>query len=111
MKLLFDQNLSFRLVGALASEFPKSQQVRQLGLETANDSAIWRYAKTHGFAIVTKDEDFANRVTLHGFPPLVVWLRTGNTSYREVIAVLKKQTPAIQRFLTEQSAGCLELLP
>jgi predicted nuclease of predicted toxin-antitoxin system len=111
LKLLFDQNLSFRLVGAFATEFPESQQVRQIGLETADDSAIWNYARTHVFAIVTKDEDFANRVALHGFPPQVVWLRTGNTSYRDVLAVLKRQTPAIQRFLSEQYAGCLELFP
>ena len=111
MKLLFDQNLSFRLVGALAAEFPESKQVRQLGMETADDSSIWSYAKAHGFAIVTKDEDFANRVALFGFPPQVVWLRTGNTSYPDVLSVLKRQTSAIQRFLTDQSAGCLEVLP
>jgi predicted nuclease of predicted toxin-antitoxin system len=32
MKVLFDQNLSHRLVGQLASEFPGSSHVRDVGL-------------------------------------------------------------------------------
>ena len=109
MKLLFDQNLSFRLVGALAVDFPESTQVRQIGLDTADDSVIWRFAKDQGDAIITKDEDFANRVALHGFPPKVVWLRVGNTSYGEVLALLRKHAPAIRRFLEDNATGCLEV--
>jgi predicted nuclease of predicted toxin-antitoxin system len=33
MKLLLDQNLSFKLCPRLADLFPGSQQVRELGLE------------------------------------------------------------------------------
>ena len=40
MKLLFDQNLSFKLCAQLADLFPGSDQVRRLGLEQADDSAI-----------------------------------------------------------------------
>ena len=109
MKLLFDQNLSFRLVGALADDFPEAVQVRQIGLDASDDSLIWRYANEHGFAIVSKDEDFANRVALHGFPPKVVWLRVGNTSFGEVLALLRRHTPAIRRFLEDGTSGCLEL--
>jgi predicted nuclease of predicted toxin-antitoxin system len=46
MKLLFDQNLSFKLCRQLADLFPGSSQVRQLGLDQADDRAVWRYAKT-----------------------------------------------------------------
>ena len=109
MKLLFDQNLSFRLVGALAVDFPESAQVRQVGLDAADDSVIWRFAKNQGFVIVTKDEDFANRVARHGFPPRVVWLRVGNTSYGEMLVLLRKHTPAILRFDGDPEVGCLAL--
>ena len=44
MKLLFDQNLSFKLCQALADLFPNSSQVRLLGLAEADDTAIWQYA-------------------------------------------------------------------
>ena len=39
MKLLFDQNLSFKLCQALADLFPGSSQVRLLGLAEADDIA------------------------------------------------------------------------
>ena len=55
MKLLFDENLSHRLVGSLASLFPGSTHVREVGLERADDRAIWTYAIEHGHAIVPKE--------------------------------------------------------
>lgn len=78
MKLLFDQNLSYRLPAALASAFPGSSQVRLLGLDTADDRTIWRYAAENGYCIVTLDSDFADLSAVLGSPPKVVWLRCGN---------------------------------
>ena len=45
MKLLFDQNISFRIVSKLKDTFPEAQQVRELGLENSTDLEIWEYAK------------------------------------------------------------------
>jgi predicted nuclease of predicted toxin-antitoxin system len=58
MRLLFDQNLSHKLVGHLADVFPDSEHVRNLGMESATDPEIARYALAEGFAIVSKDADF-----------------------------------------------------
>jgi predicted nuclease of predicted toxin-antitoxin system len=58
MKLLFDHNLSYKLVGRLADQFPDSEHVRNVNLHEANDRTVWEYARTNGFAIVSKDEDF-----------------------------------------------------
>jgi predicted nuclease of predicted toxin-antitoxin system len=40
-KLLFDQNLSPRLVNRLADLYPDALQVAQVGLERATDLAVW----------------------------------------------------------------------
>ncbi len=37
MKLLFDQNISYRLINGIIDVFPDSKQVRELGLENATD--------------------------------------------------------------------------
>ena len=58
MKLLFDQNLSPALVERLADVFPQSIHVRDAGLASAPDEAVWRFALEQGLAIVTKDSDF-----------------------------------------------------
>jgi len=55
VKLLFDHNLSRRLVPKLADLFPASAQAGQVGLATAQDSAVWDFARAKGFAIVTLD--------------------------------------------------------
>ena len=41
MKLLFDQNLSQRLVTLLATEFSGSQHVRDAGMAAAADPVVW----------------------------------------------------------------------
>jgi len=61
VKLLFDQNLSFRLVSNLSDWFPGSVHVKEVGLASASDTKIWNYAKQHGFVIVSKDTDFHQR--------------------------------------------------
>jgi predicted nuclease of predicted toxin-antitoxin system len=78
LKLLFDQNLSHRLPALLAHAFPGSTQVRLLGLDRADDMAIWRCAAEQDFCVVTLDADFADLSGLLGSPPKVVWLRCGN---------------------------------
>ena len=48
MKLLFDQNLSRRLVALVGSAFPESRHVIDYGLDAATDREIWDHAATHG---------------------------------------------------------------
>ena len=58
MRLLFDQDLSRRLVDLLADEFPGSAHVTEHGRDTATDDAMWRYARDHGFVAASKDSAF-----------------------------------------------------
>ncbi len=51
MKLLFDENLSPRLVDRLARDFPGSAHVDALGLHGKPDAEIWKHAGEHGFVI------------------------------------------------------------
>lgn len=74
MKLLFDQNLSFRLVRALMDSFPGSVHVRDQGLKDADDRQVWEFAKQSGMAIISKDSDFQQRSMLYGHPPKVIWV-------------------------------------
>ncbi|MAQ40800.1 DUF5615 family PIN-like protein [Mesonia oceanica] len=59
MKLLFDQNISFRILKLLPENFSKSNQVRIVGLEGKKDIEIWQYAKKNNYAIVSFDADIA----------------------------------------------------
>ena len=48
MKLLFDQNLSRRLVARLSTVFPHSTQVVYEQLESSDDEVVWKFAKING---------------------------------------------------------------
>lgn len=108
MKLLFDQNLSFRLAATVADIFPGSCHARDLGLATADDSIFWDYAKQHGFAIISKDGDFHQLSLVFGAPPKVVWLRVGNVSTAEIEALMRRHAATIHAF--DGSDGALLVL-
>lgn len=50
-RLLLDQNLSPRLVARLADVFPKSAHVSDFGLNAADDTAVYQFAKDTDFLL------------------------------------------------------------
>lgn len=109
MKLLFDQNLSPRLVTLLAAEFVGSQHVRNAGMAAAADPTIWAYAAREGFVIVSKDSDFQQRAVLRGHPPKVVWVRLGNCSTTDVEDLLRSHRSDLLAFEGDPSSSFLTL--
>src|ERR1700726_2115988 len=105
MKLLFDQNLSPRLVRLLAADYPGSQHVRDAGLAAASDPAVWAYAAAPGLTSVSKDSDFQHRSLLLGHPPKVVWVRLGNCSTAAVVALLRKKQADLLAFEADPTAS------
>ena len=98
MNLLFDENLSRRLVRVLASLYPESQHVDAVGLHGQPDLAIWQYAKQHGFVILSKDNDFRQLSFLHGAPPTVIWLAVGNAGTQAIATLLAHHRAAVEAF-------------
>ncbi|MGH9510016.1 MAG: DUF5615 family PIN-like protein, partial [Terriglobales bacterium] len=98
MKLLFDQNLSPKLVSTAQDSFPGSKHVQALELGSAADSVIWEYAKQNGFTIVTKDAGFLQRSMVHGHPPRVIWIGSGNCATQAVADLLKKHYHRLRKF-------------
>lgn len=81
MKLLFDANLSPKLVSRLAGLFPDSIHVFDTDLARfTSDEVVWEFAKAAGCTIVTADADFLQLAQVRGAPPKVV--RLENCNYR-----------------------------
>jgi len=95
MKLLFDENLSRRLVEAVRDLFPGSVHITQVGLPGGTlDRTIWDYAAQNGFAIITGDTDFVTLANTLGHPPKVILL--ANCDYPTDIAVRLISSNAIR---------------
>ncbi len=109
MKLLFDQNLSWRLPKKLADLYPDSQHVREAGMKESGDVNIWEYAKSNGFVIVTKDLDFQQRSLFFGYPPKVVRLRVGNCTVQTIEDLLRRYSTVIHTFELDAAKSYLAL--
>lgn len=107
--LLFDQNLSPRLVERLADVYPDSVHVFSLGLGDAMDIEIWEYARSHDYMIVTKDADFSEFGIIKGFPPKIIWIRRGNCSTKDIEIILRENYPAISHLSVDGETGILTL--
>jgi len=111
VKLLFDENLSRRLVVRLADLFPGSSHVLLESLAENPDASVWEYAKGQGFAIVTADADFYELSTTFGPPPKVIWLR--GCDYPTAVAerLLRGQAIRVMEFLEDPDGAVLILTP
>ena len=96
MKLLFDHNLSPKLVRLLSKPFPNSDHVFAVGLAEADDRVIWEYARTNDFVIVTKDADYSDLSVLLGFPPKTIWIRRGNCRTKDIAELLQEHYEAVE---------------
>jgi predicted nuclease of predicted toxin-antitoxin system len=109
MKLLFDHNLSPRLVLILADLYPNSQHVFPLQMDRDDDGLIWDYAAQNDYVIVTRDSDYNDLSLVRGFPPKVIWIRRGNCSTKEIATILRSSTQDIHDFFQNPSLGILTL--
>ncbi len=109
MKLLFDHNLSPKLVTKLDDLFPESAHVFQIGLDREGDDVIWAFARENDFTLVTKDADFEALSVLMGSPPKVIWLRVGNCTTDTVERVMRWNFIAVQAFESDPNKGLLVL--
>lgn len=109
MKLLLDENISFRVLKIITPIFPESIHVGNSGDSVKEDFEIFSFAKAKGFTIVTFDEDFYEIQLLKGHPPKIIWLRFGNSSNLQVSNKLIENKSAIISFLSDSDAGILEI--
>jgi predicted nuclease of predicted toxin-antitoxin system len=108
MKLLLDENISYRVVKAINPIFPESMHVNKHS-KVWIDKEIFEFAKANDFSIVTFDEDFYDIQLMEGYPPKIIWLRFGNSSNLQVTTKLLENAQGITSFLANPDLGILEI--
>src|ERR1700733_2249455 len=100
IRLISDENISWRLKRHLPSwDILPSNEITPGNRLT--DAAIWKYAKSNNYNIITFDEDFSELQNLFSFPPKIIWLRTGNLSTPEIALLLTTSKDEIVKFLND----------
>lgn len=109
MRFLVDAQLPPALARWLATNGHTAEHVADRQLEAASDAAIWECALREAAAIITKDEDFAERKALSDTGPAVVWIRLPNTRRRELLARFESVLPDILSAL-ERGEALVEVI-
>ena len=107
MRLLFDENISYRIVKKVSSVFPNSSHVSAFSLLNTDDRQIREFALANKFTIVTNDSDFNDLLLILGFPPKIIWLQAGNTSTGHIADLLIQNKEKILAFINDSENGIL----
>ena len=83
------------------------------GLRAQSDLKVWEFARANGFTIVSKDDDFRQLSFLHGAPPKVIWVATGNAATDTILRALNHRRWLVEAFARndDESLLILELHP
>ena len=95
MRFLVDAQLPPAFARWLTAEGHEAAHVGDLGMQAASNAAIWEYALASSAAIISKDEDFAQRKVLADNGPAVIWIRLPNTRRRDLLAWFETVLPDI----------------
>jgi predicted nuclease of predicted toxin-antitoxin system len=109
VKLLFDENLSHKLVQRPADLYPGSAHVVGVDLMTSPDREIWNFAKANAFVVVSTDLDFYDLATTLGPPPKLLWLRRWTHPTDDAERVLRREAIRISEFVNDAELGVLVL--
>jgi len=102
MKLLFDQNISPRILKILPGTLYNATHANFNKLQDKSNLEIFNYAKNSDYCIVTQDSDFNDLLRLKGFPPKVVWFRLGNVKTEIIGNLLIQNIMRLKHFLKAQ---------
>jgi predicted nuclease of predicted toxin-antitoxin system len=95
MRFIVDAQLPPALARWLATKGHHAEHVADRQMAAASDAVIWDFAFQAPAAIITKDEDFAQRKILTKNGPTVIWIRLPNTRSRELFAWFETVLPDI----------------
>lgn len=109
MRFLFDQNISHRILKLIPDKYSDSTTVKKEGLINASDKEIWEHAKSNNYLIVTQDSDFNDLNLLYGFPPKIIWIRTGNLKTQSIVDILIDYFVELDKFINDPNYGCFEI--
>ena len=105
MKLLFDENLSRKLVPMVEDLFPGSAHVARVGIGSgASDRQVWDYAGQYGFVIITADNDFRSLADTLGHPPKVILLDNCDYPTKVAARIIRTEVNRILQFAGDARA-------
>ena len=95
MEFLVDNQLPPLLAAHLRSHGHDAVHVADLGLDAADDVAVWAAATAAGRVVISKDEDFVLVATRPGDAGRLAWVRLGNCRNAALRGAFDRVLPAL----------------
>ena len=108
-KLLFDNNISHRVIARIADIFPHANHVMLENIDEVSDEKVWTFARNNDYTIVTKESVFNDIAIYKGTPPKIIWIKLGNCKIAEIENILRVNVVAIKEFLDEPIGAIFEI--
>jgi len=90
VKFLVDNQLPVELARFLTARGHDAVHVLQLGMDEADDQAIWRFASMEQRAVISKDEDFLHLANRPESTGLFIWIRLPNCRKHALLAAVER---------------------
>lgn len=103
MKFLIDHQLPPALAEFLRGLGHDSRHVRELGLKSDDDLAIWKFAAANDLILISKDQDFFDLASRPNEGGKLIWVRLGNCRNQPLLQAFEKFLPQILQSLDQDS--------
>lgn len=101
MKFLVDHQLPPLLAEHLCHLGQQAVHVREIGLKSEDDLAVWNHAAVHDFVLISKDQDFFELASRPDENGRLIWVRLGNCRNQVLLSALKNFLPQILKLFAE----------
>ena len=110
MKLLLDENLSYRMIKKLSLFFEEVIHSSDIKMpQPADDISIRNYAKKNGYIIISKDDDFEKIVLLRKAPPKLIYRKTYNLDTTKLVELILGNLYKIVEFSNSNENDIFEI--
>lgn len=101
MRFVIDNQLPPRLSKFLQDAGYDSVHVAMVGMDTADDRALWAWALREDRIVVSKDEDLLFLANRPGDRGRLIWVRLGNCRGDALIEAFERSLPGIVAAIAE----------
>jgi predicted nuclease of predicted toxin-antitoxin system len=101
MRFVVDNQLPPRLSKFLEEAGHDSVHVAMVGMDTADDRALWDWARREDRVVVSKDEDLLFLANRPGDTGRLIWVRLRNCRREALVEAFSRSLPAVVAALGE----------
>jgi predicted nuclease of predicted toxin-antitoxin system/uncharacterized protein (DUF433 family) len=101
MRFVVDNQLPPRLSKFLEEAGHDSVHVAMVGMDTADDRALWAWARREDRIVVSKDEDLLFLANRPGDKGRLMWVRLGNCRRDALVEAFVRSLPAVVAAIAE----------